>query len=117
MGSDLPSVISEPTLPVQPTDAATAGASETSGIEGEEDGAMSILPVGDISTGVELASEPTGTEGLDLEEPMASSSSSSEVSGAEATDVPSGEYDETLDPGLDQAVGTAQEVAAPTSSA
>jgi hypothetical protein len=55
------------------------------------DGTMSILPVGDLETAVRLGSEATGS--AELEEPLASAS----ITGAEA-------------------VGTAAEVAAPTSA-
>jgi len=57
MGTDLPSVGgADASLPVQPTDDI-------------EQGSMSILPVGDVSTAVELSGEATGS--LNLEAPAA----------------------------------------------
>ena len=86
MGTDLPPVDGEASLPVEPTDAAT-------------EGSMSILPVGDLSTAVELAGEATGP--LDLESPVAT-----------PTDVPAAEATEAT-----EAVPVAEEVAAPSDAA
>jgi hypothetical protein len=78
---------------------------------------MSILPVGDLSTAIELGAEPTGsgTDGLDLESPLPSDSAVEGADSSESTVIEEVTAAETA--GATDAIPVASEVAAPTGGA